>query len=134
MMYSKRKTLIILFLLCAVVLSGCATVLNAGHQRVRVTGSDNAEHVAVEVITSDETYYEELPTTILALPTHSGVRIKIVDPCYQKTEIPLPQTISIFFWGNFFFLPGFAVDILNGRCWSYTNSFIVPLTKKETCN
>ncbi|MFI5400705.1 MAG: hypothetical protein ACHQZQ_06615 [SAR324 cluster bacterium] len=141
--------LLLLFLLAA-GLASCATVFNHPAQSVSLT-PESSGNVPVErarvLITSERgTYRATIPGRFAVTPdlwVHATV--KVVEPCFQATEISLPRHVTGWMVGD---LVGFAVtagasgvffvtgDVFDGALWSYDRDVklkLEPIADFEAC-
>lgn len=124
----------ILLITLGFLVTNCSTMFNGGSQSMLVRSSDGKEGLKVEVTTPDGTYPSKLPATISATSSWSGVKIKVIDKCYNRTIIEVPKGITPSFWANIFNFYGFIIDPISGKMFKYDSNVTVPVNKKDECD
>jgi len=133
----ENKSLIknLFYIASTLAITSCATMFNSGSQSLVANSSDGSE-VAVIVTTSSGSYKTKLPATIVTAPSSfADTTIKVVDVCYNQTELTVKKSITPSFFANILFglaSPiGFAIDYADGTMWKMDRNVIVPLDKKK---
>ncbi len=118
-------------IIAAIVLSsGCSTMYNSGTQTILARSVDGNQGIKVEVTSSSGTYPTQLPATIAAEPSNDGVQIRVVDSCYDNTQMEVGKSITPSYWVNILNGWGFLMDWGTGKMWKYNSNVAVPVNKK----
>jgi hypothetical protein len=102
--------------LAALVLSGCATIVQTPHQSVEIRSVPKQADVTI----NGRPFGHSPVTARLARGKEHLVRIEY--PGYEPYEMTLTRTFSGWVWGNVVFggLPGLVVDALTGSMFRLT--------------
>jgi uncharacterized protein YceK len=108
----------------ALVLSGCASIMTADEQSIKVTSSTNTP---VEVTVDDKT--TTTPGTVVVLRDGKDKVVKSSAPGCQNAT-PIKKEVTGAFWGNIVIggLLGSTTDNSTGKMWDYQDSVEVSCT------
>ena len=129
----KSPLLLVLAIFSSLLLSNCATMFNSGTQNIVIRGANNEKDVEVEITSSSGSYQSELPTTVSADSSYSGVKIKVLDKCYDPIIHEVNKSVTPSYFANIFNFYGLFIDLATAKLWKYDNSAVIPLRKKENC-
>jgi len=118
MFYSPQigpKVMHKLAVLCAaVLLSGCATIMNGKTVAVPVTTYPPGAVAMVNGV-------KYATPAIVKVPRGQGdFKLYLLKEGYQPIYLELKESLSIWLLGNLFFLPGVAVDFISSKAYSIT--------------
>ncbi len=119
----------------ATALSACSTMFNSGSQTIIARSTGGKEGIQVEVTTPSGAYTTKLPATIAAESSWDGVKVRVIDKCYDSTATEVNKGITLSFWANIFNSGvGFFVDLATGKLWKYDTNVSVPVNAKTMDN
>jgi hypothetical protein len=132
---------LLLPLLLAVSLAGCATVFNHAAQPVALSpdfsGDAKVDRVRVLITSGLGTYQAALPTQFTVTPdTWTHVTVKVVEPCFKPSEVGLPRHMTGWMFGDVLALGitagasgVFSIlgDGLDGTLWTYGAEAKIPV-------
>lgn len=116
-----------------VLTTGCSTMYNSGSQTIMARSTDGQEGIKVEISSASGSYPAQLPATIAAEPSNTAVEIKVVDQCYDQTQVSVGKSVTPSYWANLLNGWGFLIDWATGKMWKYDSNVSVPVNKNSAC-
>lgn len=124
----------ILLVFVALLVSSCASMFNDSRMSIVANPSNGEDGIKVEVITAEGAYFTKLPATIVTEPSNEGIKIRVVDKCYDPTEKEVEKSITGSYWVNILnYGIGFLIDWGTGAMWEYPKSTQVIVNQKQEC-
>ncbi|MCB4776007.1 MAG: hypothetical protein LGB73_04425 [Sulfurovum sp.] len=118
----KKKLLIALPLVSAVMFSGCATILGGGNSQTVSINSNKLVKGVMEYADGKGTQYFTAPATLNVERRHKDIVLTSKDGSFQKTTVK--SKINPWFFGNIIFggLIGATTDSVGGAAWKYDDT------------
>ncbi len=128
----------IFFIYLLILATSCSTIFNSGSQSFIAKTSSDREGVMVEITTPDGSYRTKLPTTVVATPSSfRGIKIDVVDNCFNSTSYEVKKSITPSFWANILWgvgsLVAMPIDYLDGYMWKFDRMTVVPVSSNGKC-
>lgn len=127
------KRISILTLVIAV--SGCASIIDGGHQNINLIPSTSGKVNAT--VTSPSGVQEvTLPAVIHTDRSKKDIIVKIEgDKCHEESTQTVQSSMNPVILGNVITggLPGSTTDFATGAAWEYDKNSVVYVNKKDTC-
>ena len=104
-------------------------MFNGSSQTLRLEGERD---VKVLITTPSGSYEDELPATVVAKSSYSGVQVKVIDEKYNSTSQIVDKSIALSFFANIFNgFVGFIIDGATGSFWNYDDVTQITAVKKD---
>ena len=121
------------FILCASLVSGCATIMNGDMVKVPVTTTPSG----ATLVMNGNAYIS--PATVLVPRGKGDFNLHVEKKYFEPVDILLTESLDGWFWGNFIMggVVGFAVDFITGDAYDIKPELInanlkgINLTKSE---
>lgn len=127
---------LVLMLLMATTLSGCASVIKGKTQNINVT-TPNGKDVEATVFTSAGMQEMQLPRVIAVPKDSQDITINVKEgKCHKETVSTVPSHIEPWFFGNILSggILGSTTDSITGAMWRYDEQVTVTIDEKISCN
>ena len=117
------------------LLSSCATMFNGTSKNINIMTS-NGDSVEADIISKNGVQTVTLPHVVNVKKGNMDISIQVKeDKCHRASSHVVNKYLDIFFLGNAFnYWTGTSTDIPNGAMWTYDDSVVVPVYRKDTCS
>lgn len=125
----------IVTLICAIALSGCASIVAGSHKTVNIT-TNNGETVNASVFAKCGEQEVQLPGAVTVCRDSQDLTITVKeDSCVNSTTSVNSSRIEPWFWGNLLTggIFGSTTDSMTGDMWTYDDNITVYVDKKASC-
>ncbi|MDR1499267.1 MAG: hypothetical protein LBS34_03190 [Rickettsiales bacterium] len=123
-------------MLCFALLPACATLFGGGSSKnINIMTSDSSVVNAV-ITTKSGTQFTTIPKTLSVKKGMRDVVINVEESeCVKQSTAIMDKNVDPLFWGNIITggIYGSATDAITGKMWTYDDTIIVPIYKKDGC-
>lgn len=127
---------LVVTLLTATMLSGCASIIKGKTQNINVMTS-NGEEVEATVFTKGGMQEIQLPRVLSVQKDSQDITITVKEgKCNKETVAVANSSVEPWFWGNILSggVLGSSTDAATGAMWKYDSTVVVNVNEKAACS
>lgn len=131
-MFMKRKLVVLVTLIVAIVFSGCATLFGGGQKQTISINSDKPMKATLSYEDGSSPQYFTTPATLSV--ERKSKKVKIVSNNDEFEAVEIDNKVNGWFWVNILGAPGGTVissitDAGTGSMWKYEDAITVQSNK-----
>ncbi len=129
---------LVLMLLMATTLSGCASVIKGKTKDINML-TNTGEEAEVNVVSASGTQTVVIPSVVNVKKDNRPLTITVKETkCNRPTTTVASEKVEMWTFGNIllwvFGTTGTTTDAMTGAMWDYDDSIVVPIYHKNTCH
>ncbi len=126
---------LVFFFITSLLFSGCATILRNENQTIRLRTNTGESPVSAIITKKEKLVPVSIPTNISIQDYDVYSTVRVIDPCYLKTEVALERRFSKAAFLNILTLGlGFLVDYYSGEMWTFRDVTEIPVIRIPSCD